>query len=123
MEKPKLKFEEPHVKGQSDRRFKPSEEFLDAEISFEYSFTLPGGEKLEVSQSNRGGGSVVIKRGNEVIFDIRSLLPEGYKMVTPTYFKKHPKESALFDYLDNSWAQSPERKMIMLENSKGLKIY
>ena len=55
MKKPKLNFEEPYIKEQGDRRFKPSEEFLDAKVPFEYNFDLPGGEKLEASQSERGG--------------------------------------------------------------------
>jgi len=116
--KKNLKFEAPHVEREEYRRHKPSQEFLDAETPFEYNFVLPGGEKLEAFQSKRGGGSIVIKRGNEVVLDFSELLPEGFKFVTPTYFKKHPKDSSLFDYFDNSWGASMTRKMILLGELK-----
>lgn len=116
----KLRFEPEHVARKAESKFKPSEEFLSAERPLEYNLPLSTkGGRIEVSQSGRGGGKILITRDRETVFDIATLLPPGYRLVTPQYFKNHPKDASLFDYLDSSWAHCPERKMILLGEFRG----
>ena len=115
----KLHFEDlsPLEKRNQERKFKPSEEFLEAKKPFEYNYTFSGGEILVARQSNTGQGIIEFRKDDEKIFDARDLLPAGWKFVTPTYLKKHPKEESLFYYLDNTWAASPERNVASASSS------
>ncbi|MEK7087190.1 MAG: hypothetical protein AAB958_00615, partial [Patescibacteria group bacterium] len=102
----------------AEKESKPSEEFLEGEKPFEYNFKFHTGEEFNARQSNRGGGIITIERNGETIFDFKNILPEGYKFVTPTYFKKHPDERYLLDYVDTDWRESPKRKLIFLGEFK-----
>lgn len=116
--KMELKFEKEYIQKEAEQRYTPSEEFLDGEKPLEYNFKFSTGEKFIAVQSNRGGGIIVIERSGKKIFDFADILPEGYKFVTPTYFKKHPNERHLLDYTDNDWRESSKRKLIFLGEFK-----
>lgn len=113
-----LKFEKEYVIEKAERENTPSEEFLEGKKPFEYDFKFSTGEKFIAVQSNRGGGIITIERNSKEIFDFANILPKNYKFVTPTYFKKHPKEEGLFDYVDTDWRETPKRKLILLGEFK-----
>ena len=116
----KLYFENlsPRERDGIRKQYAPSEEFLEGKKPFGFKYTFPSGEQLKARQSNRGQGFVEIERNGKIVFNAADLLPEGWKLITPTYFQKHPNEESLFDYLGNHWQTSSDRKLILLGESK-----
>ncbi len=88
--------------------------FAEGKIPFEYHYEFPGGEKLEAVTGQDGQGHIAIFKEGKNIFDFASLLPKDYKFVTPEYFKKHPEEETLGDYLGCTWGTRHGDKVIDL---------
>ncbi len=121
MEK-KLHFEKrsPEERAKAIQESTPRKEYREGQSPLEYHYEFPGGEKLEASQDEKGLGHIVIKRGNEIIWDADSILPKGFKFVTPTYFKKMPPEQVenIDESLIGNWAAELDRKYIMMGEFK-----
>lgn len=88
-------------------------DFTEGKIPFEYHYNFPAGGELMATTDQNGIGQVGITKAGKV-FDFVSLLPAGYKFVTPAYFKKHPDEETLFDYFGGTWANRHDGKVVLL---------
>lgn len=91
----------------------PSPEYINGEIPLQYSYTFPGKEKLEVSQDDIGISQIIIKQGDKILFDASTLLPTGWKFVTPAYVKKFPEGFSWRDKLAlGGWVTMRDKKLI-----------
>lgn len=88
--------------------------FIRGEIPFQYSHIFSTGERIEAFQDKQGLGRIRIKNREGAVFNASTLLPEGWKFVTPAYFKNFPEEESLLDYVGGGWETSHDRKLILL---------
>jgi len=116
----KLRFEigdSPKEKEEQRRRdeeeFRRTRDFCEGRIPFEYRYEFPeGGELIATTDQNSIGHIGILNKGK--VFDFASLLPNGYRFVTPDYFKKHPEEETLMDYFGGTWATRNKGQVVLL---------
>ena len=58
-------------------------EYAEGKIKLNYKYTFTTGEAIEATEDKDGIAKIIIKRGDQMIFDFQDLIP-NYKFLTPT---------------------------------------
>lgn len=75
-----------------------SQEYSEGKIPLAYQYMFPDGKTFQALQDENGFGRLLVVKKEKIIFDFSKLVPSDVKFVTPTYFEKHPDDTAGNDW-------------------------
>ncbi len=92
----------------------PRDEYREGRVKLSFSHVFSNGTELSVSEDDNGIARVVFRKDNEIIFDLDRILPDGFKLATPSYLQT--KDSVLDEEKEKSgfWRACFDSKVISM---------
>ncbi len=94
--------------------FEPRKEYCEGILPLKFEHKFDDGTKL-IAEEEKGIATIILKIGNEIIFNFSDLLPEDYKFVTPAFARNTENENLKQQFEEGDiWAITTDEKLVLI---------